>query len=500
VLRNTIGRFTTIDDSTLHELRRQCAEPLDHPDLAALQEFSGQALAWLLDQFSQLENLPVGQTASVAEMDALLGQPANDRGLAFASVFEEFKEKIARYAMRIDHPRFLAFVPTAPSFISVLGELLCAGTNFFGGVWLEAAGPSHVERVVIEWFKDWLGYPSSASGLLTSGGSEANLAALVVARERLSFEDRNRAVLYVPEQRHWSINRAAKIMGVRPEQIRPLPVDKQYRLVVSALDEACQADRGRGRIPWAVVANAGATNTGSIDPLEDLVSVGRSHRLWLHADAAYGWPIVLAPGGVELLAGIGECDSITLDPHKWFGQTYDAGCLLVKEEGRLAETFSLRPDYMRDVEPVGEEINYADLGLALTRRFRALKIWLSVRVLGLDWFRSLIIHGCRLAELSEALLRQYSEVEIVSPAQLSVVCFRIKPKRITAKGPDWEDYVNRFNEHLSEQVRVTGQAFMATTRLNGKVTQRFCFTNWRTTAADVERVIALLMKAATALS
>jgi glutamate/tyrosine decarboxylase-like PLP-dependent enzyme len=499
-LRNTIGRFTTIDAPTLHELRRQCAEPLDHPDLATLQGFSGQALTWLLDQFSHLEKLPVGETASVADMDALLGQPANDQGLNFASVFEQFKEKIARYAMRIDHPRFLAFVPTAPSFVSVLGELLCAGTNFFGGVWLEAAGPSQVERVVIDWFKDWLGYPSSASGLLTSGGSEANLAALVVARERLSYEDRNRAVLYVPEQRHWSIDRAAKIIGMRPDQIRPLPVDKQFRLVVSELVEACQGDRGQGRIPWAVVANAGATNTGTIDPLADLVSVSRSQRLWLHADAAYGWSIVLAPDGKKLMAGIGECDSITLDPHKWFGQTYDAGCLLVKEGGRLAETFSLRPDYMRDVEPSGEEINYADLGLALTRRFRALKIWLSVRVLGLDWFRSLVIHGCRLAQFSEALLRQYSEVEIVSPAQLSVVCFRIKPKRAAVDDHDGEDYVNRFNERISEQVRISGEAFLATTRLNNQVTQRFCFTNWRTTAADVERVIGLLMKAAKVMS
>jgi aromatic-L-amino-acid/L-tryptophan decarboxylase len=499
-LRNTIDRFTTIDDSTLHELRRQCAEPLDHPNLAALHESSGQALAWLLDQFLRLEDLPVGHSASVADMDALLGEPANDEGLGFASVFEEFKEKIARYALRIDHPRFLAFVPTAPSFISVLGELLCAGTNFFGGVWLEAAGPSQVERVVIDWFKDWLSYPSSAGGLLTSGGSEANLAALVVARERLSFEDRSRAVLYLPEQRHWSIDRAAKVIGLRPDQIRPLPVDKQFRLVVSGLAEACQADRHHGRIPWAVVANAGSTNTGAIDPLADLASICRSQRLWLHADAAYGWPIVLAPGGQKLIAGIAECDSITLDPHKWFGQTYDAGCLLVKEGGRLAETFSLRPDYMRDVEPIGEEINYADMGLALTRRFRALKIWLSVRVLGLDWFRSLIIHGCRLAQFSEALLRRYSEVEIVSQAQLSVICFRIKPKRIAENGSDRENYVDRFNELISEQVRMTGEAFLATTRLDNRVMQRFCFTNWRTTAADVERVIGLLMRAAKAIS
>jgi aromatic-L-amino-acid decarboxylase len=429
-------------------------------------------------------------------MEELLREPAPECGQAFSQVLNEFKEKVARYAIRIDHPRFLAFIPTAPTFISVLAEFLCAGTNYFGGVWLEAAGPSQVERVVIDWFKDWLGYPKTASGLLTSGGSEANLLALVVARERLTYEERDRAVLYVPEQRHWSIDRAAKIMGLRQDQVRALPVDHQFRLDPQQLSRSCQANRERGLAPWAVVANAGATNTGAIDPLIAIAVVCRSERLWLHVDAAYGWPIVLAPGGKEQLAGIEVCDSITLDPHKWFGQTYDAGCLLVREGHRLAATFALRPEYMRDVEPDGDEINYADLGLALTRRFRALKIWLSVKVMGLDWFRSLIVHGCRLAQLAEGLLRKFPDVEILSPAQLSVVCFRFRPNGMSEDDKDWLEHVNQFNERIAEAVRTTGQAFVATTRLNGHVAQRFCFTNWRTTTDDVERVIRLMVDAA----
>ncbi|MFL5243643.1 MAG: pyridoxal phosphate-dependent decarboxylase family protein [Gemmataceae bacterium] len=429
-------------------------------------------------------------------MEALLREPPPETGQGFLAALGEFQDRVAPYAMRIDHPRFLAFIPTAPTFVSVVGELLCAGTNFFGGVWLEAAGPSQVERLVVDWFKEWLGYPPQASGLLTSGGSEANLTALVVARERLSFDDRAKAILYVPDQRHWSVDRSAKVMGLRPDQIRTLTTDHTGRLDPLSLVQTCHKDRAEGRIPWAVAANAGATNTGAIDPLSEIVPICRSESLWLHADAAYGWPIVLVPGGKELLAGIGECDSITLDPHKWFGQTYDAGCLLVREGYRLAETFSLRPEYMRDVTPGGNEINYADMGMALTRRFRALKIWLSVKALGLGWFRSLVSHGCKLAQLSECLLRQLPNVEILTPAQLSVICFRFLPERLTGRAQVSEQEINEFNERIAERVRATGQAFLATTRLNERVAQRFCFTNWRTTSADVEQVIGLLLEAA----
>ena len=495
-MRNTNGRFTKIDDSTLNELRRACAKPLTHPEVSALQQYSEQTLTWLLEQFHSLAELPVGRTASVQTMESLLREPAPEIGQGFSAALGEFQDKVAPFAMRIDHPRFLAFIPTAPTFLSILGELLCAGTNFFGSVWQEAAGPSQIERVVVDWFKEWLGYPPEASGLLTSGGSEANLTALVVARERLNYDDRAKAILYVPDQRHWSVDRSAKILGLRPDQIRSLATDEQFRLNPRSLVQACHEDRTRGHIPWALVVNAGSTNTGAIDSLKEIMPICRAESLWVHADAAYGWPIVLIPGGKEQLAGIAECDSITLDPHKWFGQTYDAGCLLMKEGHRLAETFSLRPEYMQDVAPGGNESNYADMGLALTRRFRALKIWLSVKSLGLGWFRSLVSHGCRLAQLSEALLRQLPNVEILAPAQLSVVCFRFRPDRLVGKGRGSEDGINEFNEKVAEEVRATGQAFLATTRLNQRVAQRLCFTNWRTTSADVEQVIQLLSEAA----
>lgn len=447
----------------------------------------GQALAWVLNHFLTLPDQPVGLYRPRAEMEALLREPPPEAGTDFARVLAEFEQKVAPHAMRTNHPRFLAFIPAAPTFPGIMGDLLAAATNFFAGVWLEACGPAQVEIVVLDWFKQFLGYPTEAQGILTSGGSEANLTALAVARERLSFDERSRAVLYLAEQRHWSADRAALLLGLRHEQLRPVTADDQYRLQPTALAEVVARDRAAGRLPWAVVANAGATNTGAVDPLAGLADFCQAQQLWLHVDAAYGWAAVLTPEGKTELAGIERADSITLDPHKWFAQTYEVGCVLVRDGRLLARTFALRPEYMQDVEPAADEVNFCDHGLALTRRFRALKVWLSVKVLGVAWFRSLVAHSCRLADYAQALLERSPHFEVLSPRRLSIVCFRWQSPGVTD-----EARLDRLNLELLDRLRATGKAFLSSTRLRGRVAMRLCFVNWRTTAEDVDEVLRLL--------
>src|SRR5439155_25405322 len=202
------------DDPPLKTLRQELAEPLPHPDTAALRDFSTQAMDWVWRHYTSLREQRTGQTATRPEMEKLLREPPPEAGRDFAQVLADFQDKVAAKAFRPNHPRFFAFIPSAPTYLSILGELRCAGTNFFQAVWLEAPGPSAVELLVLDWFKEFLGYPREARGLLTSGGSEANLTALLVARERLGLAERERAVLYVTEQRHWSVDRAAKIIGL----------------------------------------------------------------------------------------------------------------------------------------------------------------------------------------------------------------------------------------------------------------------------------------------
>jgi glutamate/tyrosine decarboxylase-like PLP-dependent enzyme len=461
---------------------------------------SRQTLDWVLRYHAALPREKVGRTAARAELEKLLRRPPPETGQDFARVLAEFETTVVANAFRTNHPRFLAFVPSAPSFVSVLGDLLCAGTNFFCGVWLEASGPSMVELVVLGWLAELLGCPEGTRGIFTSGGSESNLTALVAAREQLSYEDRGRAVLYLTEQRHWSMDRAARIIGLRSEQLRPVPADEHYRMTSTALAEAVAPDRQAGRLPWVAVANAGATNTGTVDPLAALAETCREQRLWFHVDAAYGWPAVLTPEGRAALDGIGRADSITLDPHKWFGQTFEAACLLVRDGKALGRAFAMRPEYMQDVEPADDEVNFADESLALSRRFRSLRLWLSIKVLGLGWFRTLVAHCCDLAALAQALLEASPAFEIMCPRQLSIVCFRFVPPGFKVRDAADERRLDALNLALIERLRATGRAFISSTRLGGRVALRFCFVNWRTTSGDVEEILRLLRQCGDELS
>jgi glutamate/tyrosine decarboxylase-like PLP-dependent enzyme len=283
-------------------------------------------------------------------------------------------------------------------------------------------------------------------------------------------------------------------------------VDDRFQLDINELREAIAADRSAGLHPWAVVANGGATNTGAVDPLAALADLCSVERLWFHVDAAYGWTAVLTAEGRRDLDGIGRADSVTLDPHKWLAQPFEAGCLLVRDGRALVRTFGLRPDYMQDVQPAGDEVNFADHGLALTRRFRALKIWLSLKVLGVGWFRELVTRSCQLAELAQAMLEREAVFEILSPRRLSIVCFRFVPRRgqetraqheethaqQQGRWGDEEADFDKLNLALIDAVRATGRAFLSSTRLRGRVAIRMCFVNWRTTTADVAEVVALL--------
>ncbi len=462
------------------------SQPHSHPSFEELERAGQLVQAWALEHYRTLPEQRVGSVATPDELQRRIDHPPPESGSPFADVLERFKNDVIPFAFRTNHPRFLAFVPGAPSFPSVLGDWLASAVNFFCGVWLEASGPTQVELTVLNWFKSWIGYPGQSRGILTSGGSEANLTALVVARERVPFAQRDKIVLYVSEQRHWSMDRAAKVIGLRPDQIRPVPAGDDLKLHAEALRQGVRADRSAGLLPWAVTANAGATNTGAVDPLGELAAVCREENLWLHVDAAYGWAAVLTDEGKRELAGIELADSITLDPHKWLAQTFEAGCLLVRDGKRLEETFAIRPDYLQDVEPREGEINFADHGIALTRRFRALKIWMSIQVLGLGWFRQLVERCCALAEHAQRKLQEANCFEILYPRQLSILCFRYR-----RAGLD-ECALDALNERIGRELLATGRAFLSSTRIRGKFALRMCFINWRTTAGDVEEIVGLL--------
>jgi glutamate/tyrosine decarboxylase-like PLP-dependent enzyme len=365
--------------------------------------------------------------------------------------------------------------------------MLATGFNVFQGTWLESAGPSQLELVVMDWFREWLGFPEQGGGLLTSGGSAANLGALVAAREWAGNPDR--PILYVSDQGHSSLERAARIVGMPHEDVRRIPTDADFRIDVSALRRAVKEDRAAGYDPLFVCGNAGATNTGAIDPLSSLAEVGREEGLWFHVDGAYGGFAILAPRERDAFSGIEAADSVTLDPHKWLFQPYETGCLMVRDTRLLEKAFRILPEYLQDTALGREHVNFADRGIQLTRGFRALKVWMSIQTLGLKAFREAIQVGIDHARDAEEYIHRSTHLEMLGPASLGIVCFRFHDPELSLGAEELEN----LNLAIQEEIVGSGQAMMSSTRLRGIFSLRLSILNYRSTWEDVRQTLETVM-------
>jgi glutamate/tyrosine decarboxylase-like PLP-dependent enzyme len=297
-------------------------------------------------------------------------------------------------------------------------------------------------------------------------------------------------MVYCSEQTHSSIDRALNLLGFAPRQLRKLPTDQSYRMDFRSLQEAVIEDRRNGLQPFCVIANAGTTNTGAVDPLPPLVEFCREHELWLHADGAYGAPAVLTAKGRQALQGLGEVNSLSLDPHKWLFQPIEIGCVLVRNGEHLKETFQILPEYLQDVKGREQQVNFRDYGIQLTRGFRALKLWMSLQVFGENGFRAAIERGIELAEFAEKRVRARPDWEITSPAQLAIVAFRFAPSELSDASSD------DLNRELAEKLKSGGFAMLSSTVLRGRTTLRLCTINPRTTEEDIDGTIARLCELA----
>jgi glutamate/tyrosine decarboxylase-like PLP-dependent enzyme len=332
------------------------------------------------------------------------------------------------------------------------------------------------------------GFPvKKGGGIFTSGGSMANLTAIVTARRVKCGDDFSKAVIYLSDQAHSSNIKALRIIGFRKEQIRLIPTDSDFKFSTMKLKSAIARDQIEGLQPLCVIATAGTTNTGTVDPLEEISKICKSHDLWFHIDGAYGGAAILAKNGKQLLKGISKADSLTVDPHKWFFQPYEMGCLLVRNHKYLKSTFVEKPEYLRDIEGNESEINFYDHGVQLTRRFRALKFYMSIKTFGLKAFRNAITYNIEIAEKTERLLRKSAKWEVVSPATLAIINFRYNPI-----GKNYsEKELDALNQQISGKVMESREAQLVTTVLNGQVVLRMCLINPRTTFQDVKDTLAL---------
>jgi glutamate/tyrosine decarboxylase-like PLP-dependent enzyme len=457
---------------------------------AEMREMAHQAVDLVVGLLADPRAHPALRRATPAEMRERIDAPPPAGGRPFAEVLDRLRRDVLPFKSRTDHPGYFAFIPSNGTFPGALGDFIASALNVIADSWLEAPGPSQIELTVLDWFKGWLGYPSEAEGVLLSGGSAANLTALGCARETLAGGMREDLVLYASDQGHSSVARAARTLGFRPDQLRVLPTDSEYRMRPDAVDGAIAADLTAGRTPLAICAAAGSTNTGAIDPLDELADICERRGAWLHVDAAYGGFAALSERGRAWLGGIERADSITLDPHKWLYQPFECGCVLVRDGRRLRRAFQIKPDYLLDTGTGEDEVNFADRGLQLTRMWRALKIWLSFQTFGADAFAAAVDRALDLAGLAEARIRASAELELLRPARLGIVCFR----RRFGDGRS-EPEVEELNRRLISALDDSGVGFVSSTRLRGTFAIRLVVLNHTTTAADVARVLDWLAAA-----
>ena len=429
---------------------------------------------------------PVVRSATPEELRQRLAMPPPENPVAFDEILEGLERDVLPFVARIGHPGYLAFIPGEGTWPGALGDLIASALNIDTCWWLGASGPSTLELVVLGWLRQWVGYPDEAAGVLVSGGSAANLTALACAREARLGVMSETAVVYMSDQTHSSMARAARALGFRPDQVRVIPTDGRQRLQVDALRAAIAADEAGGRKPLAVVANAGTTATGAVDPLRELSHVCRERGVWLHVDGAYGAFACLSERGRETLAGLELADSITLDPHKWLYQPIELGALLVRDGSALRRGFEISPDFLKYVEAADREVNFSDLGLQLTRSCRALKLWISLRYFGVSAFRAAIDTCLDLALHAQSRIERSPELELTSPASLGVVTFRRHPN-----GVDDEAILERINASVAERIERGGEVFISTARVRGRYVLRLCILNHSTSQAEVDRALEL---------
>lgn len=440
---------------------------------------------------NHLEGLPNKKPVAVAnkgELDLLLEETIPEEGTDAGQVVDFIMEKVMSDGDLLQHPKFYSYCPSPSNFISTMADTLATGFNVFSGAWVTSPGATDLEVICINWLLKIFGLPiKEGGGFFTSGGSMANMTGIIAARNVKCGENTSQAIVYMSEQAHSSNAKAARIIGLRNDQIRIIPVNEDFTIDCRLLLETIITDKEDGKFPFCIVATAGTTNTGSVDDLEKIVEICEKENLWLHVDGAYGGAAILSHKK-QKLKGIEKADSITVDPHKWFFQPYEIGCVLIRNHTWLSNTFSVSPEYLRGFKTEKGEINFSEQGMQLTRRFRALKFYMSLKTFGLGSFRAAINKGIDLAEETELYLRKKPNWEIISDAELAVINYRYNPIEVVLTAVELDE----LNQYISKSIISSREAMLATTRIKGKTVLRMCLINPRTSITDVQETIRLL--------
>jgi glutamate/tyrosine decarboxylase-like PLP-dependent enzyme len=468
------------------ERLREAAAPLE-PDAVSRREIGGQALDHALAYWDQVETASSNRPWSEV-FSRRLDPEFTEEGRDPATVFDYVGACIDAPGFATTSPRFMAYIPGGGVPYAAFGDLLAATSNKYSGFASASPGAVRIENACVAWLASVIDFPNDAAGTLTSGGSIANLTAIVAAREARDAD--GGGAVYVTRFAHYCIDKALHIAGRGRSPKRLIATDENHRMSLEALERALEEDRRSGVRPWLVVASAGTVDTGAIDPMPQIAELCRRYGAWLHVDGAYGGLFALCDQGQKLLRGIDQADSVALDPHKTLFLPYGTGAALVRDGRLLQDAFSASGDYIR---PLGEsEVgpSPADLSPELTRHFRALRLWLPLQIAGINAFRAAQAEKLALARYFHARLSEMDGFDAGPEPQLSVVAFRYLPK---------SGDVDQFNEQLMGQIQQEGRVMMSGTRIDGSYRLRCAILGFRTHLEHVDDALDSVVRGAKAL-
>ena len=418
------------------------------------------------------------------------------KGIDFDALLKVFRENIIPFSRQNAHPRMFGYVQSPGTPLAAFADLLASTLNANLTVWRSAPAPVELERLTIDWIRQILGFNAEAGGLFVSGGSMANLAAIAAARQAKG-ESSGRLRIYASSETHFSIAKATALLGIGRENVRFVAVDECFKIRVDDLVAKITADLEAGYLPFCVVANAGTVNTGAVDPLAKIREIADRFQLWMHVDGSYGAFAVLAKSARKFFAGLERADSIALDPHKWLYLPVDVGCVIYRAPEIARAAFAHEAEYTRIIgEKADEAFAFWDYGPELSRRFRALKVWMLLKGVGLDSLGEAIESNLACARYLESMVRASDDFEMVAPVELSIFCLRHVPVQLRNKSPQ---AIDAFNERLLIALQRDGSSYLSNATLAGRFALRGCVLNYRTTLRDMEILLNDLRRVAGSL-
>ncbi|MBA3882053.1 MAG: aminotransferase class V-fold PLP-dependent enzyme [Chthoniobacterales bacterium] len=486
-------------------MSRHADSKLD-PSAEEIRRWGDAAVGWMAEYLHCVRELRVYPETTSRDIRERLDEELPTESLPFLKVLDTFREVVVPATRQNAHPRMFGYVQAPGTAIAALADLLASTLNANLTAWRSTPAAVEIERLTIDWVKQIIGFNADAAGLFVSGGSMANFAGLAAARRakapdelmRKGAQAFPRALrIYASEETHHSVAKAAAMLGIGSDNVRYVAVDERFRIRIDDLEAKINEDVAAGHLPICIVGNAGTVNTGACDSLEQVSETARRFGLWMHVDGSYGGFATLAPSARACLAGIERADSISLDPHKWLYLPVDCGCVLYRDPETARATFAHEAEYTRVIaQQADEAFAVWDYGPELSRRFRALKVWMLLTSVGVRAVGESIEKDLACARHLESLVRASDDFEMLAPVELSIFCFRYVPAGLKG-GP--EEQLDAFNERLLVALQRDGSSYLSNARIHGRFALRGCVMNYRTTHRDMEILLMDLRRLAATL-